>query len=115
VKWRIYYSGDATFDDSQGSPADAPPLGVLSIRQRLDCQHHPSEWLKPEQPGISPIEMAEWYWWREDEQAWFRGNLVGFLDQAMHCGAQYLKAGRAVSHAEWERTLAKVSNDADFA
>jgi len=114
MQWRIYYEGGATFDDSMGSAAEAPAIGVLSIRQRLDCSHHPSEWLKPEQPGASAIEMAELYWWREDEQAWFRGNLVGFLDQAMHCGAQYLKVGRAVSHAEWERTLTSVSDDPDF-
>jgi len=116
MNWRIYYEGGSTFDESMGSPSDAPATGVVAIVQRNDCSHHPTEWLKLEPRGNSqqPVELLEglnWFWWREDQQRWYRGDMLGFLDQAMHCGARYLKQGRYVSHNEWESLVPRMSND----
>lgn len=33
MDWKLYYADDATFSSEDGSPADAPPSGVLLIAQ----------------------------------------------------------------------------------
>lgn len=118
-RWRIYYEGGAVCDSLNCEPGDAPANGVLSVVQLNDCGHHPSEWLKPEgkldtKTPVELFEGADWYWWRPDHGKWFRGDLMGFLDQAMHCGAVHPKQGRYVTHEQWEKTLMRVQSDRDF-
>lgn len=120
IQWRVYYEDGTTFDDTMGGPGDVSPIGVLSIQQRNDCTHHRTEWLKNEvlmgsdRKFVEMLEGADWYWWREDTQRWMRGDLLGWLDQAMHAGARWLKQGRCASHEVWERTIMKVQSDPDF-
>ena len=122
IRWRIWYADGATFDDSMGDPSEAPARGVLSIQQRTDCGHHPSEWLKPEQnlmghggAFFEMLEGADWFWWVPADGRWVRGDLFGMIDQFMHCGAQFLKQGRYVSHELWEEHLMAVGRDRDYA
>ena len=119
LSWRIYLEDGSTFDDSMGGPADAPAVGVLSIQQRTGCGHHPTEWLKGEPTANTrrPVEMLEganWYWWRDYTERWYRGDLLGLLDQSMHAGARFVKQGRVAAHETWERTMMAVQEDADF-
>jgi hypothetical protein len=121
IQWRVYGEG-WTFDSTMGGPQDVPAVGVVSIKQRNDCDHHPTTWMKAEAlhnvnafgTVYNLLEGADHYWWREDKQCWFRGDLLGFLDQAMHCGAQYLKQGRYLTHEDWEKLVRVVQDDPDF-
>lgn len=120
IRWKVYYADGSTFSNEDGGPGDAPSTGVLSIRQRLDCDHHKDQWLKAEGRHNSDgrvvlvlLENSNWYFWADGH--WFRTDLLGFLDQAMHCGARYLKQGRYVTHEAWERAMMQVQSDPDFA
>lgn len=118
-RWRIYYEDGTSFDSDQGGPGDAPAMGVLSIQQRAHCAHHPVEWMKAETTlntamPVQMLEAANYYWWRDDTASWYRGDLMGFMDQAAHCGARWLKVGRCADHATWERTMMRVQQDPDF-
>jgi hypothetical protein len=122
VTWRIYYADGEPFDDSMGTPADAPYDGVLAIRQKTCCEHHPSEWMKQEHLAwhdsgysLPLLEGADWYFWRDDVRRWFRTDLMGFIDQAKRKDARHLKQGEYVTHEQWESMLARVGNDPDFA
>lgn len=123
IRWRIYYADGTAFDDAMGGPGDAPCDGVLGIRQRTDCDHHPSEWMKAEHNwqwngeghcNAPLLEGADWYFWRADVGRWMRTDLMGLLDQFKRKGAQYLKQGEYVTHGEWERALQRMGHDADL-
>lgn len=111
--WRITYEDGSTFSSGDGGPGEAPAVGVVAIRQRLHCKsgHHESEILKSGEPRILSADL---YWWRPDAEEWMEGDLLGFLDQAKHCGAVHLKEGRVVPHNTWEKLWAKISNDPAF-
>lgn len=118
IQWRVYGEG-WTFDSSQGGPEDVPAQGVVSIKQRNACDHHPLTWLKAEISHtihdsavlIELLEGADWFWYRPDRERWFRGDLMGFLDQAMNCGACYLKQGRYLTHEDWEQIVRVIGDD----
>jgi len=111
--WRIWYERDAPFDSTMGGPADAPAEGVVAIRQKLHCKsgHHESEILKSGEPRILSNDL---YWWRPDVEEWIEGDILGFLDQAQHNGACFLKMGRMIPHALWEALWPRIANDPDF-
>lgn len=110
--WKIWYEDGSVFTSRDGDPQDACPVGVVAIRQNLHCEsgHHTDEILKGE-PRILSNDL---YWWRPDVEEWIEGDLLGFLDQAKHCGAQYLKEGRCIPHDAWEKLWIKIANDPDF-
>lgn len=112
--WRIYYEDGSTFDSTQGRPEESPASGVVAIRQRLHCSsgHHTDEILKSGEPRILSNDL---YWWRPDVEEWIEGDILGFLDQAKHCGAVHLKEGRTLPHDAFEKMWMGIANDPDFA
>lgn len=116
--WRIWYEDGSTFDSTQGGPVDAPPVGIVAIRQKLQCSsgHHTDNILKSGEllhrwPSIS----ADWYWWRPDIEEWGHGDRDGAMDNWMWNDARNVKQGRLVAHDLWERMWLEICNDTDFA
>lgn len=104
LRWRLYYSDGSTFDDTQGTPADAPAYGVVVVLQRHDSLHWPR----------TVVQRFDWYWWRPDEGVWYGGDTYGFFDQACRCGAVWPKQGRAVSNDRFAELMHIATHDADF-
>lgn len=80
--WHIFYEDGPGVGHEDGSPADAPTHGVISIVQWLDGEGNPQV-----------IHQCDYYWWRD--QMWWGGDLAGFLDQSA-LGATWLKQGRTI-------------------
>jgi hypothetical protein len=103
--WRIYYDDRSTFSSGDGSPEEAPTLGVVVLNQATpDDPHHPFE----------RHFAADWYWWRPDLGRWLSGDTHGFLDQAMNLGACWPKMGRALPDLAYQEILVGAGKDPDF-
>lgn len=101
--WRIYYDDGGTFSSADGTPACAPPFGVVAIVQ-------------PE-PTVKRVIASgfDWYYYVDSEQQWWGGDLAGVLDRMLHRKpVEYLLMGRSVDHATYHEIMRRADEDPDF-
>ena len=98
LKWRIYYSDGSTFDDTQGTPEQAPSLGIVIINQ----SGHDG----------GPLSLAGFdYYWHENDW-WYGGDLFGFWDYLQRTGIG--KFGRVMFTPDYRALRDKAEKDPDF-
>lgn len=103
LAWRIYYDDGATFDSSQGTPQEAPGLGVQVIVQ-------------PD-PDVGRVVLTrfDWYYYRFDLEQWWASDYFGLLDQLTSDRAGVVGAVKAGRNAgDYDRILKVATKDPDF-
>lgn len=100
MDWRIYYDDGTTFSSYQGTPEAAPSLGIIAIVQP-----------DPE-VGRHIVCKFDFYYYRQFQ--WWGADLIGMVDQFLHCGARALKAGRTVSNQQFRDIYESAKDDPDF-
>ena len=69
MRWKVYYRDGSTFSHEDGTPFEAPRLGVICITTE-----------NPANPkGFSTYKDANYYIWRDD-RGWRRADDPGFWD-----------------------------------
>ena len=103
IKWRIYYGNGTTFDNTEGSGREAPPVGV----QVIVCYN---------EDGIRHV-VHKWDWYYLKKEEWWGCDVFGLLDQLLYDSkgeVLAIKQGRTVSDKTYESLLKKAINDKDF-
>lgn len=102
LAWRVFYDDGTTFDDAQGAPGNAPPLGVLVIV------------VNDPDVGRGLLHGKDYYLCVGD--AWFGVDRVGLLDWVLHRRPELraVLAGRSVSNEQFQAVLVAATNDLDF-
>lgn len=101
VTWRIYYGDGSTFDDTQGSPADAPALNVQAIAQAADIAI-----------GRRICSRYDFYWF--DVGEWHGSDLFGLFDYLQRQSPSIVKFGRVMNRLDFEAVLNRAVNDPDL-
>jgi hypothetical protein len=104
VAWRIYYGDGTTFDDLDGTPADAPALNVQVIVVR---DRDPNSQL-----GRYPVHRFDYYWW--DDPDWYGGDLFGLFDYLARPGWKRVMFGRTIGNAEHQAIIDRALADPDL-
>jgi hypothetical protein len=98
VWWRIYYEGGKVFTSADGSPFDAPRVGVLAIVQEKD-----GSW--------ESVNGRDHFYWEPERGGWMTTEYFGAIDHLMRAPRQCLLFGRQVSDDEYRKTLERVHLD----
>ena len=101
IKWKIYYEDFSTFDQSQGTPADAPATGVIAIVQ--DSADN----------GWVVTAFKDFYWWMSNE--WWGGDAAGFWQQMFKGGAIVMKFGISTDNDTFNEVMKRATADQQFA
>lgn len=101
LTWRIYYGDGSTFDSSQGTPEDAPPINVQVIVQ-------PNK-----DNGRETVHQWDWYYWQGEH--WYGCDLWGLLDQLLWNKVTAVKQGRMLPQEAYDSILKSAMADPDFA
>lgn len=98
--WRIYYADGTTFSSDDGTPEDAPGLGVVVIPQS--------------DPDVGRMMMARWdhYCWHGDQ--WWGHDIVGLIDCLALPGLNRVIHGRTVSQEDYRAIYQRALDDPDF-
>jgi hypothetical protein len=77
MQWCIYYDNGSTFSDLDGTPEDAPGLGVVCIACRSSkCTQH--KW--------------DWYYWHAEYGQWWGSDIHGLLYQLCNDRNNHVRA-----------------------
>lgn len=95
--WRIYYADGSIFSNLDGLPEDAPPTGVICIKQ-LSAENR---W---ELQAIS-----DYYIWNGKE--WWRADAPGFWLYMFRPGLKIVKFGENLQDFEFQRMMARARED----
>jgi hypothetical protein len=98
--WRIYYSDNTTFDNKQGKPKDAPPTGVVCIKQ-TNKEH-----------GWIVTAFKDFYYWEGND--WWGADEVGFWQYMFLPGNKVVKFGVSVSHDKFNWIMGRAIQDKGF-
>lgn len=102
LEWRIYYGDGSTFDNTQGTPFEAPPTDVQVIV-------HPSK-----DNGLLALHNWDWYYY-QDNMGWRGTDTWGLLDKLMWVkGVGAVKQARTIEDSVFQNVLNKARNDSDF-
>lgn len=103
MRWRIYYTGGASFSDQDGSPYDAPTLGAQIIVQA--------------EPDVGRYFVAQrdFYWWDAKRQFWFGGDQAGLYQHLFGIGPKMIVFGTYVTNREYQDCVKLAQADSDFA
>lgn len=104
VKWKVYYDNEETFSDLDGSPYDAPAVGVLVIIQE-DKEH-----------GWHSVCGKDYYILdnRGTELKWWCVDHFGLYDYLIQKGAKRVLFGREVENTLFSKIYEKASKDVYF-
>ena len=103
MEWRIYYENGITFDDTDGSPVDAPPYGVVAICTR-DEKH-----------GRLVLNGFDFYCYQHESGEWFGCDQWGMIDKLLHnLPFHAWKMGRTVRTLEFDDIIYDATHDPDF-
>jgi hypothetical protein len=97
IKWRIYYADDTTFDNTQGTPEDAPCINVICIK--FDAIDH----------GWAIVAFGNYYCYRDKE--WWVADDPGFWQYMFKPGAKIVKFGTTISNFDFQRIMAQARED----
>lgn len=101
MKWRIYYDDESTFDDSMGSPEDAPGYGVIAVT------------VYDRDNGRLCLNGWDWYYF--DGDSWWGADLLGMIDRLCHRLPTIAPSqGRMCSTELFRKILGKALYDPDF-
>ena len=103
-KWRIYYDDGSTFDNTMGTPNEAPAYGVQII-----IRTHPEN-------GAMLVYRWDFYYWQEGK-GWFGGDIFGLLDQLLHDTENKIRAvkqGRTLVTEDFNVIFNRAQQDSDF-
>ena len=95
--WRIYYADGAMYSTEDGSPFDAPALGVQAIAQ------------EDREVGRTLLSRHEFYWWTGSE--WFGGDIFGLWDYLASPGPKRVAFGRSMTTPEYQAIMRKATDD----
>jgi len=95
--WRIYYEGGKVFTSEDGSPYDAPRIGVQVI-----AEEHPAA-------GYELIFGSDYYCFDPDRRGWWRGDIFTAMDHLMRARRQCLLFGRIVDDEEWRALFERIN------
>ena len=100
--WRIYYDDGSTFDDAQGSPREAPPLGFVCA-------------IGYDESGDRYI-MHGWdhYCYDMESEQWWGMDLCGLFDRLIRNKIYAYKQGRTVTKKLFQETMQRAHLDPDF-
>lgn len=97
MRWRIYY-GDESIYESE-NPWDAPGSNVQMIAN-ADPNHG---WA---------LEMGrDYYWYEEEVDQWFNGDLFGLYDYLLRPGRKKVLFGRTLGEEQYKKILKRALND----
>lgn len=101
MKWRIYYSGNFTIDDSV-NPYDVPGLDVQAIVQ--------------EDPDVGRyvLHHCDYYWWMPEDEQWHQGDHFGLWDYLQRPGPKKVIFGRSLDNRSYKAILERALYDSDF-
>ena len=94
--WRVHYDDGSSYSNEDGSPWDAPRLGVVVIAVEND------------QVGWLPIHGEDYYYWEEDRDGWNATDILGMRDHLERAHRPLVLFGRQVKLSEYRATLSKV-------
>lgn len=102
MSWRIYYADGTTFDDSEGTPEEAPSFGVLCIVCPDDVV------------GRVVLNRHNFYYWMPSQ--WWGSDLQGVLDNLLNCGGsgRAWKQGRNADNKTFQEIYNRAATDPDF-
>lgn len=102
MKWRIYYTGGKSFSSADGSPYDAPTIGVQVIAY-------------PE-PSVGTYILAKehFYWWDAERSQWFGGDQSGFYQYMFGPGPKMVLFGATVTNDEYTDCVKRALADPGF-
>jgi len=95
--WRIYYEREV-FTSEDGSPFDAPRVGVQVIVQEKDGDY-------------TLIHGRDHFYWEEDRGGWMTTEIFGAIDHLMRAKRQCLLFGRQLSDEDWRKVHERVRNE----
>lgn len=99
-RWKIWYADGTTFDSGQGSPADAPRLGVACV-QTEDGRF-----------GRRTHKYCDYYVWSTREQRWFEADdAAALVLRALQDDGIIAVAGIYQRDDDFERILITADND----
>jgi hypothetical protein len=96
--WKIYYADGTTFDNTQGTPEDAPSIGVICIKHFIE-----NEWR---------ISAFVDYYIRENNE-WWGADAPGFWQYMFRPGFKVVKFGTNIPDEPFEKILAQAREDVD--
>lgn len=104
MDWQIYYEDGSSFDSSQGTPAEAPPVGVIVIVQCDLTPPHKRELVKGD----------NYYYWSPAMQ-WQGIDRDGVIDALLERKDVIgLKQGRRVTRIEYNAFSTVAHQHPDF-
>lgn len=102
-KWRIYYWDESTFDDTMGTPEEAPSFGIICIVQPNDYT------------GRTVVSGYDWYYFNIDEKEWWQSDIHGLLDNLLHnFPIKAVKQGRNAPDPLYKSIMSRAILDPDF-
>jgi hypothetical protein len=102
LAWRIYYSDGSTFSSDQGEPQDAPPTGVICIRERNASA------------GSVTRSGKDFYIWNAEAGQWWQSDAVGFWQYMFEPGPKVVKFGVNTSDENYNWIMGTAANDPNF-
>jgi len=106
--WKIYYGDGTTFDNTQGSPQEAPAENVQIIATYEDGA------------GRILLHLWDWYFYIDykdgKKSEWYGADIHGLLDHLLTYQDQVkaVKQGRSIRNAVFNDLLKKAINDPDM-
>lgn len=97
VAWKIYYSDGSSFSNLEGKPEDAPPTGVICIKQ-LSAENK-----------YELLALRDFYIWAGKE--WWLADASGFWQYMFKPGKKIVKFGTNVDDFTFERIMAEARED----
>lgn len=102
LNWKIFYGGQVTYSDADGSPYDAPRLNVQAI-------------VGPDRnTGRYMVSDKDAYWWIPEEQRWRGGDRHGEWIYMLRLGPRVVLYGEQIDEDEYNSCISAALNDPDF-
>lgn len=93
--WCIYYE-NGRFSDDDGSPWEAPRLGVIAIAQY------------DRKVGYRIIHGEDYYYFEEDRDGWVTCDLISAFDHLERAPVPLVLRGRMINRHDYDELLTKI-------
>lgn len=96
--WKVYYADGSVFTDKDGSPYDAPRVGVQVVVQEKDGDYE-------------LIHGRDHFYYEPKIGGWYSSDLFGAIDHLMRSKRQCLLFGRVMEDKEYHALMVRVRNE----
>lgn len=96
--WKIYYADGSEFTHEDGSPYDAPRVGVQVVVQEKD-----GDW--------EIIHGRDHFYYEPKIGGWYSSDLFGAIDHLMRSRRQCLLFGRVMADDEYHALMIRVREE----